>query len=307
MPIDKPSILIVEDIDEDLDILSTILKDDFQLHIAKTAEDSLKIAMEQRPDLILLDIVLPDKTGFAVLEELKASCETADIPVIVITSAEGVQNEERGLTLGAVDYIVKPFHHTLVMLRIRTHLKILQDLRTAERIGWTDAATGVPNRRRFEKQLATEWGRAGREQKPLGLLLISVDRFKEYCDAHGSRTGDVLLQKAVEVMCRILKHSEDAIFRYDTNRFVVLLPDVDKTALVAVSESVRTGIEATQVRVHDSLLAPISVSIGMAAAVPQPTDRSDDLLIEAERLLLQAQATGHAPVQRRADERKPEK
>lgn len=289
---DKPSILIVEDVDEDLEILSAILKDDFQLHIAQTAETGLKAAVEQRPDMILLDIVLPDKTGFAVLEELKASCETAEIPVIVITGADSAQNEERGLNLGAVDYITKPFHHAVVTARIRTHMKILHSLRIAERIGWTDAATGVPNRHRFEKQLAVEWGRAVREQKPLGLLLISVDRFNSCNETYGTRAGDMVLQKAVEVLCRLLKRPEDSVFRYDDDRFVVLLPDADETDPVAVAEAVRTEIETMQVRIQDSVLVPVTVSIGVAIETPGSEGLPDALVIEVEQLLLQARFSG---------------
>lgn len=285
MPIDRPSILIIEDVEEDIDILNTILKDEFQLHIAKTAEDGLKTAVEQRPDMMLLDIVLPDKTGFAVLEEWKASSETAEIPVIVITSAGSAKNEERALNLGAVDFIIKPFHHAVITARIRAHMRILYSLRTAERIGWTDAATGIPNRNRFEKQLALEWKRAQREQKPLGLLLIGVDHFKDDNDAHMSRTKDVVLQKMVEVIFRTLKRSEDFVFRYDSDRFVVLLPDTDNMESITLAEAIKRGIETMQVRVHDSVLAPVTVCIGVATSIPKTGDVPDSLLIHAEQML----------------------
>lgn len=288
MSLDKPSILIIEDVDEDIEILRAILKNDFQLHIAKTAEVGLQTAAERQPDLILLDIVLPDKTGFAVLEELKASCETTDIPVVIITSADSAQNEERGLNLGAVDYIIKPFHHAVVTARIRTQIRILRYLRTVEQIGWTDAATGLPNRIRFEQQIAVEWERGRRERRPLGLLMISINRFKEYVDVHGTRLGDLVLQKAVDVMNRLLKRSQDSVFRYDIDRFVMLLPDADGTVLAAVAEAVRTGIETMQVRVLDSTLPSVTASVGAATKIPGPEDAPDGLIIEAEQLLSKA-------------------
>lgn len=282
---DKPRILIVEDVDEDIEILKAVLKNDFQLQIAKTAKDALKSAVEQRPDMILLDIVLPDKTGFAVLEELKTSCETAEIPVIIITSADSVQSEERGLNLGAVDYIVKPFHHAVVMARIRTQMRMLRSLHAAEQLGWTDAATGVPNRSRFEKQIAVEWARTEREQKPLGLLLVSVERFKDDNDAPGSRRGDLVLQKTVEVICRTLKRPEDQVFRYADDRFAVLLPGADRTLADELAEAVRAGIETMQVRIGDATFPSITVRIGVATKIPGPGDVPDRLVIEAEQCL----------------------
>lgn len=285
LPTNQPCILIVDDIDEDIEILKMILKADFRLLVAKTAQECLEMALEQHPDLILLDIVLPDKTGFVVLEELKASCETAEIPVIIITGTDRAQYEEKGFKLGAVDYITKPFHHTVVMARIGAHMKMLHYLRTTEKIAWTDAATGVPNRHRFEKQLAVEWVRAQREQTSLGLLLVSLDCFGDYKASHGTRMGDVMLQKAVEVMYRSLERPENSVFRYDKDRFVVLLPDTDRATAAAVAETVRTGIEAIRVHIRDTTLPPVTVGIGVAATTPGPDDVPDGLFIEAEQSL----------------------
>lgn len=129
------SILIVDDSINDLDVLSNILKTEYTIYFAKTGREAIARADKIKPDLILLDIILPGLNGFDVLSELKKSETTCDIPVIFITGLNGVEDEEKGFCRGAVDYITKPFHASIVKARIKSHLN------TAERMKSQDNAS----------------------------------------------------------------------------------------------------------------------------------------------------------------------
>lgn len=123
------SVLVVDDDSSDLSILNRILKSDYTVYFAKSGRAALKRAKENKPDIILLDVIMPDMNGFEVLEELKNSDATRHIPVIFITGLDGVKDEEKGFRLGAVDYITKPFHSAIVKARIKAHLKTAEQLR----------------------------------------------------------------------------------------------------------------------------------------------------------------------------------
>lgn len=123
------SILIVDDDISDLNALNNILKANYTVYFAKSGQIALKRAKENKPDIILLDIIMPDMNGFDVLSELKKSDITRDIPVIFITCLNETENEEAGLRLGAVDYITKPFNSQIVKARIQSHLLTASKLR----------------------------------------------------------------------------------------------------------------------------------------------------------------------------------
>ena len=117
------SILIVDDDATDLDALNSILKPTYTVYVAKSGQTALNRALTNTPDLILLDIMMPDMSGYEVLTELKKNEETRDIPVIFITGLNSVADEEKGFQLGAVDYITKPFHAEIVKARINAHIQ----------------------------------------------------------------------------------------------------------------------------------------------------------------------------------------
>ncbi len=270
-----PSILIVDDVNEDIAILNHILKKNYEIHIAKTGESALKMAEEIKPDLILLDIILPDMTGFVVLEKLKQSSTTQGIPVIVITGINHVQYEQKGLQLGAVDYVTKPFHNTVVLARIKTHIQILQYIRTIEDLGLIDSGTGVSNRRGFENQIETEWARAVREKKPLSLLLIDIDAF-EKAD-NGADGKDHRFQAIVSQFTLSLRRPADFLAKLDDRTFAVLLPNTDETGAQTVADDIRRHImENVPEANHGSL------RIGVASMQPTTESSFDGLIFKAQ-------------------------
>ena len=120
----RPLVLIVDDNATNIDLLVNTLKDENRLGIAKNGPNAIAYALKHKPDLILLDIMMPEMDGYAVCQRLKGDNRTADIPVIFITAMTETVNKTRGFELGAVDYITKPFHAAEVKARVRTHLSL---------------------------------------------------------------------------------------------------------------------------------------------------------------------------------------
>lgn len=233
------SILVVDDDRSNLDVLSFILKPQYTVQVAKSGLSALKRAQEQQPDLILLDVLMPDMNGFEVLAELKASDSTRHIPVIFITGLGRAEDEERGFLLGAVDYIVKPFKASTIKARVRTHMRIVKQIRTIERLCLIDGLTDIPNRRSLDQHLETEWNSARREKTPLSLLIVDVDRFKNFNDTHGHPQGDVLLQSLAQTLLSVLKRPRDFAARMGGEEFAVLLPDTMLPGALAIAEELR--------------------------------------------------------------------
>ena len=120
----KQKILIVDDVPVNLKILRAILQNDYEVSLTTGSMFALELAQSNRPDLILLDVMMPDMDGYEMCEYLKSDPQTCDIPVIFITARSGEEDEARGFALGAVDYISKPFRPAIVYARVKTHLSI---------------------------------------------------------------------------------------------------------------------------------------------------------------------------------------
>lgn len=283
------SILIVDDEKSNIDVLSHILKETYTVYVAKNGRNAIKMARAYSPDLILLDIIMSDISGFEVLAELKSQDVTWAIPVIFITGLDSVVDEEKGLDLGAVDYITKPFHRSIVKARVRTHLKIVEQMGMIERLSMMDALTNIPNRRSFNDQLNREWGRAIRDGTPISLLMIDVDRFKIYNDTYGHLQGDVLLQAISKVFEQLVKRSTDCISRWGGEEFAVLLPGIGFHAAMELAERLRAKVEELIIPCDDGSPTYTTISIGVNTESPEPgrpvagfVSRADEALYEAK-------------------------
>ncbi|NDV23287.1 hybrid sensor histidine kinase/response regulator [Desulfovibrio sp. JC022] len=129
---EKPTVLAVDDTPENLHVLMDLLKDEYAIIAAKDGEKALKLARSKDPDIILLDVMMPGMDGYAVIRELKADEQTKDIPVIFVTSLSEAGDETKGLALGAIDYIAKPFNPDIVKARVRNHLELREAVRLRE-------------------------------------------------------------------------------------------------------------------------------------------------------------------------------
>jgi diguanylate cyclase (GGDEF)-like protein len=288
--------LIVDDEKSNIDVLNHILKEKYKLFIAKSGESAIKIARENVPDLILLDIIMPDMNGFEVLTQLKKSDLTSGIPVIFITGQDSKEDEIKGLNLGAVDYITKPFHNVIVEARIRTHMKIVEQMQIIERTTIMDELTELPNRRYFNDQLTREWGRAIRETASISLLIIDVDKFKVYNDTYGHPQGDALLQAVSNVFKQALKRPADFVARWGGEEFIMLMPGTDLDGAVEVAERIRAGVEETIIPCTDGTSTGTTVSIGVNTERPMINLPVAGFVSRADKALYAAKESGRNKV-----------
>lgn len=290
---DKFRILIIDEDQRSSLALGDILKWDYAVYTAPTAAGALNMMLEGKPDLILLDAVLPDMSGFELLGRLKEMEETRSIPVIFITGLSGVEDEERGLRLGAVDYITKPFVNSIVLARVGTHIQIVRHIRTIERLGMIDALLDIPNRRFFDMRFKEEWRRACRHRSSLSLMMIDVDHFKRYNDAYGHPQGDLALQYIGNILTRNLRRPSDMAARLGGEEFAVLLADTNLRGSLIVAEHIRGDVEASEIPCsHTGELTAITVSIGVNTLIPSADQYSADFIQQTDKFLYTAKAGG---------------
>jgi len=291
------TILIVDDEKFNLDILGRILSSQYNILIARNGSRALELAKQNSPDLILLDIIMPDMSGFDVITQLKESSITVNIPVIFITGLTDPADEEKGFFLGAVDYIAKPFNKAIVKARVNTHIKIVDQMRTIERIGLIDSLTRISNRRGFENRFNADWGRAIREQTPVSFLLIDIDKFKNYNDTYGHHQGDTALRSFAETSMQTLSRSTDFVARWGGEEFVILLVNTDLNGAAEVAENIRKNAETMEILTEDGDITKITVSIGVNSIIPVNSTSPAEFMSKADQALYKAKESGRNRVE----------
>ncbi|MDR1901001.1 MAG: diguanylate cyclase [Treponema sp.] len=289
----KFTILIVDDEKVNLAVLNRILSDEYRIFIAKSGETALQLIASEKPDMILLDVILPDINGFDIIVKLKEKPDTKNIPVICITGSDSEADEEKGFRLGAVDYIMKPFSSSIVKARVRTHMEIVRQMRAVERLGLTDPLTNISNRRSFDDRLNMEWRRAIREKKPISCLMIDIDNFKNYNDTYGHQQGDILLKKIAKIFSSRARRPADLPARLGGEEFGMLFPDTDGEAAVSIAEGIRSDVEALRVPIAGGEgVSAATISIGVVSAAPGRNAPVKDFISLAGEYLYAAKRAG---------------
>jgi diguanylate cyclase (GGDEF)-like protein len=287
------TLLIVDDEKQNRSLLTELLRAEYHVILAKNGVQALERAQEHTPDLILLDVLMPEMDGYAVIRALKEDDRTRDIPVIFITALDSAEDEEKGLELGAVDYISKPFRPSIVRARIRNHLQSVHQRRLLEQLALIDSLTEIPNRRRFAQVLEHEWRRCMRNNLPLSLIVIDVDNFKQFNDSHGHAAGDVVLRNIAQTLFHDLRRAGDFVARYGGEEFVVLLPDAAEDGARALAEQMREDVEDLRIPHEESASSPwVTISLGGATIVPKVATPDPDLFSLADARLYEAKHQG---------------
>ena len=300
----RHKILIVDDTKENIELLMELFRGDYRVSAATTPERALKLARtDPQPDLILLDILMPEMDGYQVCAALKNDDATKRIPVIFVTAVSEVMDAAKGFASGAVDYITKPFHPPMVKARVALHLDLKNKYDLLETYAFLDALTEIPNRRRFEQTLDEEWRRAQRTDQPLSLLLFDVDHFKLFNDNYGHGKGDQCLRQIAHAASNVLRRSGDFIARYGGEEFMVVLPHADAEQATAIAQDISDAVDALAiVHEHSPVDAHVTISIGLVTFHPHPPGQSSHTnaaLVElADRALYAAKGAGRHRIER---------
>ena len=300
----KNSVLVIDDEKANIIKLTHILSPEYTVYASKSGRNGIETAKNNLPDVILLDILMPEMDGYEVFCLLKNLEETKEIPIIFITGLGDAADEEKGLALGAADYISKPFSAAIVQLRIKNQIKILNLINEIRRLGVIDQLTGIPNRRSFDERLRLEWDRAKRDQAPLGIFLIDIDNFKPYNDTYGHLQGDTALQAITKVIQRSLNRSIDFVARWGGEEFAVLLPNTNLPGALRIAEHIRKTVENTSIPRDDGGHTAVTVSIGVHTHTPGPACTAHSFFAGADQALYTAKAKGKNQVcDHRADDK----
>jgi len=288
----KNSVLVVDDEKQNLETLTRILSPDYTVYTVKNGQDALKIAKRHLPDVILLDILMPDMDGFEVFKIIKDDEQVSNIPIIFVTALGNPEDEEKGLAMGAVDYVVKPYNPASVKLRVHHQIQIINQIETIKQLSTIDPLTRIPNRRSFDYRLCLEYDRSKRDKTPLSLLMLDIDNFKKFNDTYGHLQGDAVLQVVAKTIEQALRRSLDFVARWGGEEFVAILPDTDTKGAYNVAENIRKNIEKAAVPCHKGKETKVTVSIGLNTCIPMQNSSAKDFFNGADKALYKAKKTG---------------
>jgi two-component system cell cycle response regulator len=271
---------------------------------ARSGVEGLKQARTNRPDLVLLDVVMADIDGFAVCRWLKMNAETREIPVIMLTVRTALADKVEGLNIGADDYLAKPFQdeeleaRIFAALRVKaTHAELKERnqqlesmLHHVEALAITDPLTGLFNRRRFADVLKREFAVTKRYKNTLSCLMIDLDHFKLINDRYGHDTGDLVLKEIARKVQETLREV-DVPARYGGEEFAVLLPHTSKRDAMIVAERVCALVRKVEFKVGGDTLK-LSASVGVSGNIDVLSGHAEDLVKAADFALYEAKRLG---------------
>ncbi|MGJ0339637.1 GGDEF domain-containing response regulator [Aliarcobacter cryaerophilus] len=294
MEFKKPTILVVDDMTTTLLLIHDLLKDTYEVKIAKSGTKALEILESPNDiDLILLDIEMPDINGYDVCKRIKNNETIKNIPIIFITGRTSQEDEEYGLNLGAIDYITKPFNKAIVKLRIKNYLdlKIKNDM--LEKLSMYDGLTNIRNRRFFDETFEKTFNEIKRDKKSLAVLMIDIDFFKPYNDNYGHGQGDETLRKVAKALEKTIKRASDFVARYGGEEFVILLKDINKNGVEAVANNLLNAVRELKITHEFSKIENyVTISIGASFYNSNSDITKLELLLKADETLYSVKNSG---------------
>jgi diguanylate cyclase (GGDEF)-like protein len=300
---EEQSIVIVDDMPDNLRLLTGILKDlGYKVRPAPNGNRALATIHKEPPELILLDIMMPDMDGYEVCRQLKADSWTKDIPVIFLSALNEVFDKVKAFKEGGVDFITKPFQVEEVLARVRTHLtirtqqqalsvqneellkknaRITEQAKKLELLATRDFLTGLSNRRNFLERAGQEEKRFKRTTKPFALILLDIDHFKRVNDTCGHACGDKVLTDVSRCLEKALR-AQDILARWGGEEFICLLPETGVDGARCVAEKIRFAVENLGHHCCDVDLS-ITVTLGLcvydgSCSLEECIRRTDDAL-----------------------------
>jgi len=289
----KATLLVVDDMPANIHLLATSLMDDYEILVATSGADALELIQGRLPDLILLDVIMPGMSGHEVCRKLKEDPQTRRIPVIFITGQNEESDELKGLNLGAVDFIAKPFSLPIVMARVRTHLELKHYRDLLENLSFLDGLTGIPNRRRFTEYIDFAWNQAQRQRTAVAAIIMDVDHFKAFNDNYGHQAGDECLTRVAKALAATERRAAGLVARYGGEEFICVIPSMDLHGAMALAERLRASIVAQAIpHGFSSAASQVTISLGVASKIPAVGEPWNALVELADKALYQAKQTG---------------
>ncbi len=295
-------ILVADDDGVTRRIVSSILeREGYDVVTAVDGWDALRAVQERHPHLVLLDVTMPGPEGYEVCRQIQARGPEAP-PVVFLTMRGDTRERVTGLEAGAVDYVVKPFEPEELLARVRAALrtKAVVDRLAAE--ATSDPLTGLVNRKVVRMRVERAIALAERQARPLALLMLDVDRFKQINDSHGHAAGDAVLV-AVARRIQAVARETDTVARYGGDEFLVLLEETEPDRALEIGGRIRASVSAEPIALRPASSSVgsegprihVSASVGVASWDPSLVD-ADALFAAVDEALYRAKARGRGRV-----------
>ncbi len=282
----KAHILVVDDNPGDIDILLELLQG-YDVRTATDGASALESVAMEKPDLILLDINMPDMDGFEVCRQLKANEDTQDIPILFLSSRNDVDNIVKGFKLGGADYVTKPYLPQEMIARIQTHLQLSETISALNRLVYVDHLSGIANRRSFFTKAPKLFEDATKRHIPLHLFMIDMDNFKQINDTYGHSIGDKVIQGLTECVQKSVS-KVDMFARLGGDEFVLILTGISAHQAHQQLKQLMLNVQEASLSTISS--AKVTISIGMVSKKEQDNN-IEDLLIRADARLYKSKIT----------------
>ena len=281
------TVLVVGDDPEGTKFLLNVLKNEVTLLEASTLGTAMVLASEQSPDIIVVDLASLKLDPLQLIERLKATVRTAEIPIVMLANNEQDSSVEKGFSKGAGDVMARPLRQSIIQHRIGNLLDLVRYGKERITHAATDGVTGLANRKLFDDQLDTELLRAQRRGVPLSILLAEVDAFSFFIEKNGRKAGDEALRDVAEVMRSKVRRPGDLLARIGDHLFACILPDTDESGALAVAEFFRDAVLGLGINYLSDTLSLVT-GVGHALA-NEDVDRHQIVLLAEEDLLIHKQ------------------
>lgn len=288
--------MVIDDSSVQGEFLKSILQENYDVTVCHTGHAGIEAALTGQYTLILLDVIMPDIDGFTVLRKLKTAEVTLYTPVILITGLTDVQSEERGLTIGAVDYICKPFNPVIVRARVNIHIKLYQYQIRFHEQALIDNLTGVANRRSYDERSLQRWQEAIRLGKSFSVCMMDIDKFKVYNDTFGHPAGDQVISAVARTASAYLQRATDFFARYGGEEFVAIVVGEEAKKVFEHMRCIRKAVENLHLPTDPSAGEWVTISMGGVTVKPKVGDKYGACLKMADVMLYDAKRFGRNQV-----------
>lgn len=297
-PISDGRILIVDDEPINCEIMEHMLGSLYQVSSVYSGEEAIAVChSDNRPDLVLLDIMMGGMSGIETCRAIKTNDYTANIPIIFITAVQDEQQQTACWDAGGVDFVVKPVNGIELRNRVRAHLthKLQTDLLLT--LTYVDKLTGAYNRHYLDDVQPKLEKISKRNKSPLSILMIDIDWFKLYNDHFGHVKGDRCLRVVADEIVDVLQRPADLLVRFGGEEFMGLLVDTDNKGAIHVAEKILERIKTKNIDHPKSQFSRISVSIGVATLIGKDSkSKFSDVIQIADNNLYEAKSLGRNQV-----------
>jgi diguanylate cyclase (GGDEF)-like protein len=233
--------------------------DQVTVHSAYDGDSALVLAASQRPDLILMDVDMQQLNGFEACRRFQANPATANVPIIFLSAHSIADDKVKGLDLGAIDYITKPFKPQELRARVRAALRCKRDLDAATMV---DGLTGLWNSAYLQIQLAAKLSLARRTGRPLACIVADIDHLEAINSSRGRDFGNEVLRSVARILLSQLR-AEDTVCRIDEGQFALLVPGANRAAAAHLTDRLRGEIQR-QLHTRGSATLGVTCSFGVA-------------------------------------------